>query len=391
MKKYILFDISEYDNQNTPLNEIVRSLFPEFKSNDYEPIFLYKSRCFLFVKEKRDKDGPIFIDSSPMETFSLNFSNLIFSFFKNPFFFFKITFYKIMYKAIKISDLKQRYKIYTRIYRKYKFSNIFKITWYYDCFESLLLFKNKRNIDFFIYTVDPIYPSPLSNKQEGLFLKEKKAISEAKAYFVPYLWQKEYHRFFANNANIYELKFPLLKENVFSKKIFKKTAVPTFIHFGNLYDNRIECDYIFRFFESHNFIIDIYGEIPERLLSKYKCLIKHKRIMQSEAEELLNSYDFFICFDNTGDRINFLPSKCVSYISYLKPIIVVGPGKNNTETFFSSYSPFLYLKKKDDLERLACFINEYHNYIPKDKKMLEKYKEWSPTQVFSCLANKALN
>lgn len=262
-------------------------------------------------------------------------------------------------------------KYFWHKYERHKLASIAKrhecnvficLIWSGDDLErcSRFLSRKKRSRTIFLL-LDPIAPSPRYNGAHklALFQREKRVIQCSLAYFCPQGWKKAYSDLFPDSS-VEEFFFPLLefppekRQNSYS---FMRDR-PQLAIFGDLDNGKRDLSLLLKFLEIGNLQLTVYGKGP-----KSSRIIEKPRMSIRETPSFFSFYDFLIIQDNSGEDINYLPSKAILSIASRRPLICFGPGGNNTENYLSPHPYCFYAKNEGDFPALFRFIEEYSGKV----------------------------
>lgn len=358
--RILLLICDRYTNKNTATNSILNLILNNCYISPFIIGVVYGDDNGLFYSKIKNKN--IFHFFLPDECQKNTIQSILKDKTISPLKKVKLILMKLGNKLIYKNNQNRRYLLLKKICRNNKIDYILKISWKLDNVESLIKLKSKLLIHYSVILLDPISVSPIykGTDRNLVIKKEEELIKGADHYYVPQGWDDKYRNLYP----LYKFSvfyFPLIVQSLHTNPILKHTGF-TFVHYGNITNSR-DCSLISMFFMNNGFKLDLFGTCPknEKWIKKFE---------RENNNSILYKYDFMVLIDNDGDYIDYLPSKLVTYIGTLKPIIIFGRGSNYTEHFLKNYPLYFYCKNIDDFDNLLLFIN--NNY---DKKCNESVVE----------------
>lgn len=236
---------------------------------------------------------------------------------------------------------------------------------------------NSKNIPYVFFMHSTWIDDPRF-RSEDIYPIENEIIKGSYKYFVPSFFFKKYKNTY-NHKQLQPYNLPLLidkKDVLDAYKHQTSNKQYDFAYFGALQTFRNERK-IFDIFKKMNAKIDVfcYDNFESHL-----AVIKHNAVSEKEFLNALSSSRFLVIFDNSAPFNHYLPSKCYTYVSFCKPIIVFGDNeKSATIDFLKDYPYYFYQKIGQDIDGLLNFINTFSSIeIEYDEKIYSKYKKYSP-------------
>ena len=190
-------------------------------------------------------------------------------------------------------------------------------------------------------------------------------------------------------------------------KSFKENTNKDFIYSGRFYgqlrDPKILINIFEKVFERTNSKLHIYTNgdyvinIPKALNVKHsdcaKNILVHNYVEQKELNKITDKIGFLVSLGNS--YTDMFPSKIVSYVSSLKPIIHIYQNQNDPVIeFLRKYPDALLINSKDSLEtnadKIIAFVNSKRPIIRSDY-IMEVYKdnlpEYNAREIMNFLNN----
>jgi len=353
------------------VRDILWSIVRVFSLDDYEQVIMPRKLKYSHSYETIYEFGHktyvgIAIDD-------LNFSEILkngkFSFLKKCRLFFKKILYivKIKIKKKNISFQPGGDAMIEKILRKEKPGVIVSFT--YDPSRELNDFCNSKNIPYFDMRYDTRITAPDVNK-EKMYIAEKYAMEHSQGYFVPSFFMDDYKKHFDSKKLIgYNLPLVINKETV-KKALLHAEEKYKFSYFGQIQSFR-------------------YPEKMKDLFIKLKCKLdvfytgrenwgelfnNHEALIGEELYQAVANSKFLVAFDNGHPYEHYLPSKAYLYVSFTKPIIVLGDNENSAlKSFLKDYPNYYYQNINEPLDGLIDFIEDNGFSKSLNEELYNKY------------------
>ncbi len=252
--------------------------------------------------------------------------------------------------------------------------------------------KHYPKIKFVIYDIDTISNCSLGII-ERLFKKsylktvkkwEYKVFSAADL-IIHFKWHKKHFQEDFYKGFLYKTLFlgiPVLKLNKYYKRIDNKDFIYAGRFYRNLREPKVLTDIFAKVFEKFDNYFHIYtNDEYVKIIKNSNNIIVHRFIEQNKLDLIIDATGYLVSLGNKYS--DMFPSKIVSYVGKLKPIIHIYQNpKDPVIGFLSNYPNALLLDEKDaiqkNVEKIIGFVNANKN-IPNLDLIIKNYADCIPS------------